>query len=84
MDDIRLSLRQRLVAAGDLSEEPAQLPPETSLRDLGIDSLAMVELVMQLEETLDIEIPDEELAGLRTVADVDALAGRITARLAER
>jgi acyl carrier protein len=84
MEDIKLSFRQRLVAARDSSESPEQLLPETSLRDLGIDSLAMVELVMQLEEALDVEIPDDELAELKTVADLDALAERITTQLAER
>lgn len=38
--------------------------------DLGADSLDIVELSMQLEETFDIEIPEEDLKNIKTVADV--------------
>jgi len=37
--------------------------------DLGADSLALVELTIVLEETFDIEIPDEEADRIRTVRD---------------
>lgn len=39
--------------------------------DLGADSLDIVELVMTMEEKFDIEIPDEDAEGLRTVGDVN-------------
>ena len=39
------------------------------IEDLGADSLDVVELVMALEEEFDIEIPDEEAEGIRTVGD---------------
>ena len=35
--------------------------------DLGADSLDTVELIMQFEEEFNIEIPDEEAEGLRSV-----------------
>ncbi len=38
--------------------------------DLGADSLAIVELVMAMEEEFDLEIPDEAAEKLRTVGDV--------------
>ena len=38
--------------------------------DLGVDSLDLVELVMELEEEFGIEIPSEDLENLATVADV--------------
>lgn len=38
--------------------------------DLGIDSLLMVEIIMQVEETLAITIHNEELRGLRTLGDI--------------
>ena len=37
--------------------------------DLGADSLDIVELVMQMEETFDIEIPDDEAEKLQTIGD---------------
>ena len=38
--------------------------------DLGVDSLDLFELVMELEEEFGIEIPAEDLENLATVADV--------------
>lgn len=38
--------------------------------DLGADSLDTVEMVMELEDGLDIEIPDEALEKIKTVGDV--------------
>ncbi len=37
--------------------------------DLGADSLDIVELVMTLEETFDIEIPDDDAEKMQTIAD---------------
>ena len=38
--------------------------------DLGADSLSIVDLVMQLEEQYDIDIPDEDAENLDTVLKV--------------
>lgn len=47
---------------------------EANLKDdLGIDSLAAVELSLELETEFDIRIEDEELAKLVTVADIVTL-----------
>lgn len=47
------------------------ITPEANLKDdLGIDSLAAVELSLELETEFDIRIEDEELAKLVTVADI--------------
>ena len=35
--------------------------------DLGADSLDQVELIMAMEEAFDIEIPDEDAEGIKTV-----------------
>ena len=37
------------------------------VEDLGADSLDSVELIMELEETFDIEIPDDEAEQITTV-----------------
>ena len=37
--------------------------------DLGIDSLDVVELVMELEEAFDIKIPDEEAEQISTIEE---------------
>ncbi len=38
--------------------------------DLGADSLDVVELVMALEEEFSIDIPDDDVANMKTVGDV--------------
>ncbi len=51
--------------------EPSEVTPEKSfVDDLDIDSLSMVEIAVQTEDRYGVEIPDEDLAKLRTVADV--------------
>ncbi len=59
--------------------DPAEITTETRLEeDLEADSLDLVELVMALEEELGLEIPDEELEGIRTVGDaVEFIAERV-------
>jgi acyl carrier protein len=61
--------------------DPDNITLETRLEeDLEADSLDLVELAMALEEELSLEIPDEELEGIRTVGDaVDFVAERVSA-----
>lgn len=50
--------------------EPSEVTPEKSfVEDLDIDSLSMVEIAVQTEDRYGVEIPDEDLAKLRTVQD---------------
>jgi acyl carrier protein len=51
-----------------LAVDVTQLTPEASFGDdLGADSLDLVELVMALEESFDIEVDEDELKDIRTV-----------------
>lgn len=61
--------------------DPGTIALETRLEeDLEADSLDLVELAMALEEELGMEIPDEELEGIRTVGDaVEFVAARLPA-----
>ena len=53
-----------------LDVDEAKIKPESSfIDDLGADSLALVELVLALEEKFHFDIPDEDTQKLRTVAD---------------
>lgn len=46
---------------------------ETSLKDLGIDSLDLVEMILQLEEKYDLIFEDDELLALKTMSEVAEL-----------
>ncbi len=38
--------------------------------DLGLDSMAVIELLYKIEETFNLQIPDQDLVGLTTVGSV--------------
>jgi acyl carrier protein len=39
-------------------------------KDLGADSLDVVELLMAIEDEFDIEVPDEEIENIKTIGDL--------------
>lgn len=50
--------------------EPSEVTPDKAfIDDLDIDSLSMVEIAVQLEDKYGVKVPDEDLAGLKTVGD---------------
>jgi acyl carrier protein len=60
----------KAVVAEQLNIEEGTIKLESQFtEDLGADSLDVVELVMALEEKFDIEIPDEQAEGIKTVQD---------------
>jgi acyl carrier protein len=52
------------------------LHKSTVIADLGLDSVALIELVGYIEEKLRIRIPDEDLAGVQTLEELDAVVSR--------
>lgn len=53
--------------------------------DLGLDSLDLVEFVMEVEEKFSVKIDDDELKGVLTVGQaVDLVAGKQAAAPAEK
>ncbi|MDH3211689.1 MAG: acyl carrier protein [Myxococcales bacterium] len=47
-----------------------EIAPEAAfIDDLGADSLDIVELVMSMEETFDVEISDEDAEKIQTIGD---------------
>ena len=56
------------IVAEQLGADREKVGPETSfVNDLGADSLDTVELVMELEEEFDINIPDDAAEKIQTV-----------------
>ncbi len=61
----------RSVIADQLDVDASRVTLETEfIRDLGMDSLDVVELIMALEEKFGIEIPDEQVEKIVNVGDV--------------
>ena len=51
--------RIKAIIAEKLKIDTSAIRPESTLQDLGADSLDMVEIIMKIEEDFNIEINDE-------------------------
>lgn len=73
--------RLRRLVSSQLGVELDEVVTEARiLDDLCADSLDLVELVMAVEETFDIVVPDEDVEAMQTIGDVEAyLEQRVSA-----
>lgn len=55
-----------------LDIDPSIIQMTSTLQDLGVDSLDMVEIIMKIEEEFNIEINDEAVEKMHNVQDVIA------------
>jgi acyl carrier protein len=68
MDKGEIEARVRKVLSEQLAVEEGQVTPDARFaEDLNADSLDLVEAVLALEEEWNIEIPEEEMDGVKTV-----------------
>ena len=81
MERNEIEERVRKVLAEQLAREPDEVTPEARFEeDLDADSLDLVEAVLALEEELGVEIPEEEMEGVKTVGQaVDLVEGKLKA-----
>jgi acyl carrier protein len=69
--DPTISLKIRTSLGEYLKHDPATILATHHLRDdLGLDSMAVIELLYRIEEAFDLQIPDQDLVGLTTVGHV--------------
>jgi acyl carrier protein len=70
MDRAEILSRMKKVICEQLEADEATVTEKTSfVDDLGADSLAIVELVLAMEEAFGIAIPDDQAENLRTIGD---------------
>lgn len=63
----------KAVIVKHLKVDPAKITESTNLlEDLGADSLDLVEIIMEIENTFGIAIPDEDITKLKTMKDAVA------------
>lgn len=79
VDIIALFTKAALEVSG---KQLSGLTNETVISKLGLDSVAVMELVSYFEEKLDIRMPDEDLASIQTLGDLAKLANRLVAQKA--
>lgn len=62
----------KAILSKNLKIDPSEITEKTNLRkDLDVDSLALVEIVMEIENTFGIgEISDDDIPKLKIVGDI--------------
>jgi len=62
-----------------LKVDPEKIAPETNLKDdLNLDSLDMIEVVYEVEDHFDVQIPEESIKDIQTFQQVvDGLSAAI-------
>lgn len=68
-------------AASEIAEKDLSAVTEESvIANMGVDSLAMLEVVGEMERELKIQIPDDQLVGIETVKNLlDVVERRVQA-----
>jgi acyl carrier protein len=67
-NDVETKIKEAIVEK--LGVEESKVTPQASfINDLGADSLDTVELIMELENKFNIQIPDEDQEKIQTVGD---------------
>lgn len=72
-------IKQVVIERLEINEDDVTMDADIQ-KDLGADSITVVEMIIELEDAFDIDIPDEEAEKLRTIRDV---VDYVQSRLAE-
>lgn len=84
-----MSISERVIAiiADQAMLDPGDVTLDSSLEDLGVDSLGLVESIFAIEETFDITVPfnaNEPSAGDFDISTVGAIAQGVQRLVAEQ
>ncbi len=77
-EEIRSTLAEIVNDVAGIPAEDVQLD-KSFTDDLDVDSLSMVEVVVEAEEKFNVKIPDDEVKNLKTVGDAVAFIERAQA-----
>jgi acyl carrier protein len=62
--------RFKAIASKVAEREVALTSANTAIADLGLDSLNLLEIIGEMEKELRVRIPDDQLVGITTVAQL--------------
>ena len=80
MSRLQHQIREILAEAGRLAVPVDTIDADADLFTAGLDSLAIVNVLMRVEEQFDIELPDEMLQRktFATIASIDRVVSRLS------
>ena len=84
LDSLKAEIKQAIVGALRLPITPAEIGDSVSLFDegLGLDSIDVLELVLEIERTFGVAIADEQ-TGMKVLRSVDTIAEYIMTQRAK-
>ena len=78
MSRVEILQEMQLVIQEQLDREDIVLTEATKLNDLGVDSIELMEFIINLEDEFDLEISDDTIDHMVKVADLlDYLSGEL-------
>ena len=79
LDSLKAEIKQAIVRSLRLPITPEEIGDATSLFDegLGLDSIDVLELVLEIERSFGVSITDEQ-TGMKVLRSVDTIADYIT------
>jgi len=76
-DQIRMKIKE--LVASVTEREPEEIPDNIGFRELGVDSLLGMELMLAIDKKFKIDIPEEEFEKLLTVDEAVPVVERYLA-----
>ena len=79
MDEMENAVLEIISTVGDVPME--QVTRDANLASLGIDSLMALSIIAKVEKRFKVQIPEQQLRGIRTVRQIIALLEKSGARV---
>jgi acyl carrier protein len=68
--EVLAKLRDIMQKSSPVSVDWQAVTPETTIASIGFDSLSVLDLVYDIQQTFGLEFDAEEMAGVKTVGDL--------------
>lgn len=63
---------KKVILGSDIDGDIAALEPDTSFESVGVDSLDTFNILLAVEESFDVKIPEEQAENFNTIAKLVA------------
>jgi len=71
MDRLQIEQKIKEIVADKLKIDIAKITPDSSLRDdLGMDSFGSIEIIFEIEDIFNLDVPQDQVPNINTFRDV--------------